>query len=182
MRHPHRYPAAATPALTAGRAGSRPAAGLPHRLVSAFRFFRAWPIRSFCRWQRSWAPPRTLISNGARQSLFKSKPPYETSFLKKLHDRYFLQNCFLKTNSRKPRKEKVGTLFGRYSLCGWNRALANLIHAHTAIAESGVRGGGCLWLRPWAAQIKVQVHHLEATSTRRPPPSWWEVKGCPVLG
>lgn len=58
--------------------------GSPHRLVFAFKVFRAGPIRSFCRWQRSWSPPRTLISNGARQSLFKSKPPCETSFLKKL--------------------------------------------------------------------------------------------------
>lgn len=29
-------------------------------------------------------PPRTLISNGARQWIVKSKPPYETSFLREL--------------------------------------------------------------------------------------------------
>lgn len=52
-------------------------------------------MRSLWHWQRSWAPPRTLISNGARQSLFKSKPPYETSFLKELEDLVFLWSASL---------------------------------------------------------------------------------------
>lgn len=56
----------------------------------AFRDSGAVPVIPF-----AWSPPRTLISNGARQSLFKSKPPYETSFLEKLYDPCFLQNALL---------------------------------------------------------------------------------------
>lgn len=52
------------------------------------------------------SPPRTLISNGARQSLFKSKPPYETSFLKKLYDLFSLRNAI---HLRRPRKGNMKT-------------------------------------------------------------------------
>lgn len=113
---------------------------------------RPAPFRGPCR----WSSPRTLISNGARQSLFKSKPPYETSFLKKLYDRGFsLRNAM---NLRQPGKENINPgceLFTARS----DRSFRNLLRAGAGTTKhgAGARLGSA------AAQTKA-VRHLQATA------------------
>lgn len=68
---------------------------LPWLSGLCFQALRGGPIHSLHHTQCSWSPPRTLISNGARQSLFKSKPPCETSFLKKFCHLFLLYNELL---------------------------------------------------------------------------------------